>query len=109
MPFEFSTIMYVSNYTESISTNFIIGTATGITRLENNDKSQTFKLTIFYPTDQSATYVPKIEDNQVLSVNHCKFSLGKNDEIDKNSHAHAIFLSFKNKDSGTESPLIMHS
>jgi len=68
MPAQVSTILYITNYKESISPKFIIGSATGISRLDDEDSSQIFKITIFYPTDSSSSYVPKIKDKQVLSV-----------------------------------------
>ena len=87
MPAQLSTILYITNYKESISPSYIIGTATGITRLNDNDSSQTFNITVFYPTDDSVTsYIPKIKENQILSINNCKFSLGKNNEIDVNKY-----------------------
>ena len=83
MPAQLLTILYITKYKETVSPNFLIGSAIGITRLDNNDSSQMFNLTIFYPTDPSTPcYVPRIEDNQVLSVNNCKFSLEKDSEID---------------------------
>jgi hypothetical protein len=83
MPAQLSTILYISNCKESTSPNFFIGSATGITRLDENDSVQTFNLTVFYPIDSSVPcYVPKLADGQVLSINNCKFSLGNNNEID---------------------------
>lgn len=83
MPAQLSTILYISNYKESTAPNFFIGSATGITRLNENDSIQTFNITIFYPIDPSIPcYIPKLTDGQVLSVNNCKFSLGNNNEID---------------------------
>src|SRR2546421_679065 len=90
MPAQLSTILYISNYKESTAPNFFIGSATGITRLNENDSIQTFNITIFYPIDPSIPcYIPKLTNGQVLSVNNCKFSLGNNNEIDVN-----IFLFF---------------
>src|SRR6266498_4205633 len=83
MPAQLSTILYISNYKESTSSNFFISSATGIIRLDENDSIQTFNLTVFYPIDSSIPcYVPKLADGQVLSINNCKFSLGNNNEID---------------------------
>ncbi|CAB5216836.1 hypothetical protein GLOIN_2v1791191 [Rhizophagus irregularis DAOM 181602=DAOM 197198] len=83
MPAQLSTILYISNYKESTAPNFFIGSATGITRLNENDSIQTFNITIFYPIDPSIPcYIPKLTNGQVLSVNNCKFSLGNNNEID---------------------------
>ncbi|CAB4426929.1 unnamed protein product [Rhizophagus irregularis] len=83
MPAQLSTILYISNYKESTAPNFFIGSATGITRLNENDSIQTFNITIFYPIDPSIPcYIPKLTNSQVLSVNNCKFSLGNNNEID---------------------------
>lgn len=85
MPAQLSTILYISNYKESTAPNFFIGSATGITRLNENDSIQTFNITIFYPIDPSIPcYIPKLTNGQVLSVNNCKFSLGNNNEIDVN-------------------------
>ena len=53
IPAQLSTILYISNYKESTSSNFFIGSATGITRLDKNDSIQTFNLTVFYPIDSS--------------------------------------------------------
>jgi hypothetical protein len=100
MPAQLSTILYITNYKESISPNFLIGTANGVTRLNDNDSVQEFKITVFYPTDSSAPcYVPKIADKQILSVNDCKFSLGKDGEIDVNINKlyFYIFHSFQKK------------
>ena len=83
MPALLSTILYISNYKKSTSSNIFIGFATGITRLDENDSIQTFNLTVFYPIDSSIPcYIPKLADGQVLSINNCKFSLGNNNEID---------------------------
>jgi hypothetical protein len=85
MPAQLSTILYVSTYRESTAPNFLIGTATGVTRLDEGDSTQIFNITIFYPLNPSIPcYVPKIGEGHVLSVSNCKFSLGKNNEIDVN-------------------------
>ncbi|GBC29381.2 hypothetical protein GLOIN_2v1791191 [Rhizophagus irregularis DAOM 181602=DAOM 197198] len=69
MPAQLSTILYISNYKESTAPNFFIGSATGITRLNENDSIQTFNITIFYPIDPSIPcYIPKLTNGQVLSL-----------------------------------------
>ena len=57
MPAQLSTTLYISNYKESTSSNFFIGFATGITRLDENDSIQIFNLTVFYPINSS---IPQI-------------------------------------------------
>ncbi|GES75099.1 hypothetical protein GLOIN_2v1791191 [Rhizophagus clarus] len=82
MPGQLSTILYISEYTESVSSNFIVGSAVGMTQLEG-DEVQMFNITVFYPTDSSVqVYVPKLEPKQILSVNNCKFSKGSDNKID---------------------------
>jgi hypothetical protein len=83
---QLATILYISNYKESISPNFLIGNAVGATRLNDHDSVQIFNITIFYPTDPTIPcYVPRIANDQVLSVYNSKFSMGKgHDEIDVN-------------------------
>ena len=93
MPAQLATILYVSNYRESTSPNFIIGSAIGITSLDDGDSVQTFNLTIFYPIEPSVPcYVPRIADSQVLSINNCKFSLGKGNEINVNKQFFLIYF-----------------
>ncbi|PKK56217.1 hypothetical protein RhiirC2_800500 [Rhizophagus irregularis] len=85
MPAQLSTVLYISNYQEKISSGFIIGNATGYTRLDetNGDKMQKFNIVAFYPIDDSKPcYIPKIQEGQVLSVANSKFSIGANNEID---------------------------
>jgi hypothetical protein len=85
MPAQLSTILYISNYQERISSGFIVGNATGYTRLDetNGDKMQKFNIVAFYPIDDSKPcYIPKIQEGQVLSVANSKFSIGANNEID---------------------------
>ena len=85
MPAQLSTIMYISEYKEKISTGFFVGTAIGHTRFEENDSIQTFSITVFYPIDESKPcYVPRLKEGQVLSVANSKFakSTNHNGEID---------------------------
>src|SRR6266487_3068029 len=96
MPGQLSTILYVFEYSESTSPNYLIGSATGLTRLNDKDSVQKFKLTIFYPIDDSKSYVPRIMNEQVLSVHNCKFSLGKDNEIDVRNPFYTILLSVLN-------------
>ena len=85
MPAQLSTILYVLTYKESSFSMYLIGTATGVTRLNENDSVQLFNMTIFYPINPEVpSYVPKIAEGQVLSINNCKFSLGKDNEIEVN-------------------------
>lgn len=83
MPAQISTILYVSKYKEKMSSEYIIGNATGYTRAEEGDNgAQTFNITIFYPIDDTKPcYTPKIEEGQVLSIANSKFSKGENNEL----------------------------
>ena len=78
MPAQLSTILYVSNYQEKISSGYIVGNTTGYTRLEGGDKMQKLNITAFYPIDESKPwcYLPKIKKGQVLSIGNSKFTKG---------------------------------
>ena len=84
MPAQLSTILYISEYREKTSNEFIIGLATGLTRLEDNSVAiQTFNITTFYPLNEEVpSYVPKLHEGQVLSVANSKFSSGSDNNID---------------------------
>ena len=84
MPAQLSTILYISEYKEKTSSEFIIGLATGLTRLEDNsDAIQTFNITTFYPLNEEVpSYVPKLHEGQVLSIANSKFSIGSDNNID---------------------------
>jgi len=84
MPAQLSTILYISEYREKTSNEFIIGLATGLTRLEeNSDAIQTFNITTFYPLNEEVpSYVPKLHERQVLSVANSKLSSGSDNNID---------------------------
>jgi hypothetical protein len=84
MPMQLSTILYVSEYREKTSSDFIIASAIGYTRLENNtERMQKFNITAFYPIDTSKPcYLPKIKEGQILSISNSKFAIGQNSEID---------------------------
>jgi hypothetical protein len=84
MPAQLSTILYISDYQKRISSGFIIGSATGYTRLElEGDRMQKFNITVFYPIDESKPcYIPKIKEGQVLSIANSKFTKGANNELD---------------------------
>lgn len=84
MPAQMSTILYISEYKEKMSSGYYVGNATGYTRLEEHgDRVQVFNITVFYPIDDSKpSYVPKIEEGQVLSISNSKFTKGTNNEID---------------------------
>jgi hypothetical protein len=70
MPAQLSTILYISNYTESSSSNYFIGSAVDLARLDENYLVQRFNVTVFYPTNSSIPcHVPKLENDQVLSAN----------------------------------------
>ena len=82
MPSSLSTIMYISDYTERASSNYFVGTAVGHTRLEEEeDAIQTFNITVFYPIDGSSCYVPKLKEDQVISVGTSKFTKGTDNRI----------------------------
>lgn len=84
MPAQLSTILYLSEYKEKTSTGFFVGNGTGYTRLEENgERVQKFNITAFHPIDKSKpTYLPKLEEGQVLSISNSKFSKGANGELD---------------------------
>lgn len=84
MPAQLLTIMYIAEYREKTSSDFLVGTAIGYTRLEEeNDSFQKFNITVFYPTDVSKPcYVPKLKAGQVMSIANSKFSIASNNEID---------------------------
>jgi hypothetical protein len=90
-----STILYISDYKESTAPNFFVGSGTAIARLDENDSIQTFNITTFYPIDPSTPcYIPKLTNNQVISVNNCKFSLGNNNEINVKIFLFCILIIF---------------
>ena len=83
MPAQLSTVLYIANYQEKISSGFIVGNATAYTRLDMGDKMQKIKIVAFYPIDDSKPcYIPKIQEGQVLSIANSKFSIGANNEIE---------------------------
>lgn len=84
MPVQLSTILYISEYREKASGDFFIGMATGHARLEeDSDTIQTFNITAFYPLDEEVpSYVPKLQEGQVLSVANSKFTIGSDNKID---------------------------
>jgi hypothetical protein len=83
MPAQLSTVLYISQYTETVSQNYFVGSAVGVTRLDDKNSIQLFNITVFYPTDQAVPcYVPKLSPGQVLSINNCKFSKGDDNKID---------------------------
>ena len=82
MPAQLSTVLYVSQYNEKISSSFIIGNATAYTRLAG-DEVQTFNVTAFYPLDETnPCYLPKIKEGQVLSVANSKFTKNNDNSFD---------------------------
>ena len=84
MPIQISTILYISEYKEKISSEYLIVSATGYTRIEeDSDHVQKFNITAFYPNDSSKPcYLPKIKEGQVLSISNSKISKGLNGEFD---------------------------
>jgi hypothetical protein len=83
MPFQLSTILYISEYKEKISSGYNVGNATGYARFDKGENSQKFNVTAFYPIDKSKPcYIPEIEKGQVLSVSNSKFSKTKSGELD---------------------------
>jgi len=83
MPAQLSSILYISEYKEKVSSGFFIGNAIGYTRLDENEKVQMFNITVFYPIDESKPcYVPKITEGQVLSISNSKFMKNNNNELE---------------------------
>ena len=84
MPSQLSTILYISECRDKISSGFIVTNAIEYTRLEENgDKFQRLNITAFYPVDDTKPcYLPKLTEGQVLSVSNSKFSKGVNGELD---------------------------
>ena len=84
MPAQLSTILYISEYKEKISSGYFVGTAVGYTRLDENDSTQVFNITVFYPIEESKpSYVPKLKEGLIVSVANSKFTKSSNNgEID---------------------------
>jgi hypothetical protein len=84
MPAQLSSIIYVSDIKEKVSSEFIIIKATGYTRIEENgDAYQKYNITAFYPLDDDKPcYLPKLKDDQVLSISNSKFNKAENGELD---------------------------
>src|SRR5688572_12678343 len=88
--------MYISDYKKKTTTSFFIGTAIGHARLDENDLTQDFSITVFYPMNESKPYyVPKLKEGQVISVINSKFakSMNNDNEIDVNMENKNLFLS----------------
>ncbi len=85
MPIQVSTILYLSEYKEKISSRYSIGKGVGYTRLEEDtDQTQKFNITAFYPNnDSEPCYLQiKLNKEQILSVSNSKISQGSNGELD---------------------------
>jgi hypothetical protein len=84
MPVQVSTILYISEYKEKTSSGYLVGSAIGYTRLEENgDQVQKFNITAFYPIDSSKPcYLPKLSEGQILSISNSKICKGQNGELD---------------------------
>ena len=80
MPIQVSTILYLSEYKEKISSRYSIGKGVGE---EDIDQTQKFNITAFYPNnDSEPCYLPKkkikLNKEQILSVSNSKISFKKN-------------------------------
>ena len=83
MPAQLSTILYISDYKEKISSEYTVANAIGYTRLNSSDLMQKYAITAFYPVDNSKPcYLPEIKEGQVLSISNSKFSQGTNGELE---------------------------
>jgi hypothetical protein len=87
MPAQLSTILYVQDCKEKLSSDFLIINATGYTRIEEDgDRTQKFNITAFYPLDDDKPrYLPKkkLQNEQVLSISNAKFNKSnKSGELD---------------------------
>lgn len=86
MPIQLSTILYITECKEKLSSEFLIINATGYTRIEEQgDKTQKYNITAFYPlNNDKPCYLPKpkLRDDQVLSVSNSKFNKSTNGELD---------------------------
>src|SRR5215216_1360435 len=84
MPAQLSTILYISEYKEKISSGYFVGITIGYTRLDKNDSTQVFNITVFYPIEESKpSYVPKLKEGFIVFVGNSKFTKSLNNgEID---------------------------
>lgn len=82
MPAQLSSILYISDVKEKVSSEFLILKATGYTRI-GRDAYQKYNMTAFYPLDNDKPcYLPKLKDEQVLSISNSKFNKAENGELD---------------------------
>ena len=87
MPYQLSTILYVSECKEKTASGYTVANAIGYTRLQNDDQMQKFNITSFYPTDESKPcYIPRLKEGQVLFISSSKFTKGQDGEIDVSYH-----------------------
>src|ERR1043165_6262058 len=93
MPAQLSTILYISDYKEKISSGYIVANAIGYTRLNSSDLMQKYAITAFYLVDNSKPcYLPEIKEGQVLSISNSKFSQETNGELEVRSEEHTSEL-----------------
>ena len=83
MPIQLFTILYISEYREKSLSGYNVNNITSYTRFNKGDKVQKFNITVFYLIDKlKLCYIPKLEEEQVLSVFNSKFSKNKSGELD---------------------------
>lgn len=84
MPAHLSTVLYISECKEKISSSFVIINAIGYARLDSNeDNIQKFNITAFYPIDDpKPSYLPELKEGEIISVSNAKFCKGINGDLD---------------------------
>jgi len=69
MPAKLSTICYVHNYTERLTSEYVVKTITGISRLDDDDSDKVIYLNIkaFIPVNKEIeTHIENFESGQVI-------------------------------------------